>query len=443
MDSEILRSHLQCPICTVIPRRVSIYQCVNGHVICATCLRKCGGEVCPVGRCGYDRPQPARNRFLENLVHGCGLEFDCQNADRGCGVMLQPEQLRLHEDRECPFRTVSCSIDSDCDEEFLACEEREHRRQYHIACPNADKGCGFVGRRIRLSMHEAECGYISIICPYGDCGQEILLKDAELHNAMKHIACKFAECGCDFRSDVFAVVVHEEAHCPHRRIRCTYPGCGAEIPAKDISQHNALRHIGCKNAEAGCGFTADLLDVVRHEKVCAFRKVSCPISYRGGGCSDVRKCKVMEHIKKEHEAELDLDLNSSSVEGKFQEVTFHAKDTLFVRCIDDHEFGLRVTRAAEDAFLRAWIYLLAGDSPSTAFEARIEAENGDEFRAEKSCRVHSTCEGYAESIEEEVFELSPRQQRQLRSNDDRDEDKVNDAASIRLRFRVSKAYEIE
>ena len=52
MSEESLISSLECPVCKDVPLvGVSIFQCVNGHIICGGCyalLRR--GKLCPKGR---------------------------------------------------------------------------------------------------------------------------------------------------------------------------------------------------------------------------------------------------------------------------------------------------------------------------------------------------------------------------------------------------------
>ena len=44
ITSSTLESHLECPVCLVVPKSGPIYQCRNGHIFCHQChpkLRRC------------------------------------------------------------------------------------------------------------------------------------------------------------------------------------------------------------------------------------------------------------------------------------------------------------------------------------------------------------------------------------------------------------------
>ena len=42
---------LECPVCNAVPVKSAVLQCVNGHVVCASCYAELrNGKVCPQGR---------------------------------------------------------------------------------------------------------------------------------------------------------------------------------------------------------------------------------------------------------------------------------------------------------------------------------------------------------------------------------------------------------
>ncbi len=55
MDAvKFLEPHVECPICTEIPRDGVMLQCLNGHNLCAVCKDKIGEDAkCPLGRYEY------------------------------------------------------------------------------------------------------------------------------------------------------------------------------------------------------------------------------------------------------------------------------------------------------------------------------------------------------------------------------------------------------
>ena len=77
MDSQRLRSFLECPICYAFSPDTHLLICRNGHNICSSCRSKV--EQCPVGRCDYD-DEPPRNRMAESMLDNGAvqLEFPCK-----------------------------------------------------------------------------------------------------------------------------------------------------------------------------------------------------------------------------------------------------------------------------------------------------------------------------------------------------------------------------
>ncbi len=49
--TNLFRPHVECPICTEIPRDGIMLQCLNGHNVCSVCKNKMGEDAkCPQGR---------------------------------------------------------------------------------------------------------------------------------------------------------------------------------------------------------------------------------------------------------------------------------------------------------------------------------------------------------------------------------------------------------
>ncbi len=112
--SKVLASHLECPICTNVPRYGVMLMCLNGHSVCAVCLSKLGADAkCPMGRCDFGTP-PTKNFVVEDLVQNF-FRWACQfrkAADckfEGTGV-----ELETHE-TACRQQLIHCP-DSLCEE---------------------------------------------------------------------------------------------------------------------------------------------------------------------------------------------------------------------------------------------------------------------------------------------------------------------------------------
>ena len=99
---EDLRKDLECPVCWDTPRRVPIFQCRNGHIICQDCQPKLQTPNCPQCRIPYGNETPIRALTAEKCIRQ--IPHKCIYANQGC---QQPPMaltdLETHE-RECEFR---------------------------------------------------------------------------------------------------------------------------------------------------------------------------------------------------------------------------------------------------------------------------------------------------------------------------------------------------
>jgi len=99
MNETSILKMLECPICleTMGP---PIYQCREGHLICAKCREKI--VKCPTCRVPLDH---IRNRALENMV--AKMVVPCPNQTLGCTMKVKVEDLMKHEEN-CLFRMYEC-----------------------------------------------------------------------------------------------------------------------------------------------------------------------------------------------------------------------------------------------------------------------------------------------------------------------------------------------
>ena len=110
---EETRTLASCPICYDIPRTVNIYQCTNGHCLCASCLRKIQNATqrsrCPSCDISIplDKSKVCRNLIAE-AIRDRHVQHDilqCQFP--GCTYQAHIIQLLIHEER-CLKRYVTC-----------------------------------------------------------------------------------------------------------------------------------------------------------------------------------------------------------------------------------------------------------------------------------------------------------------------------------------------
>ena len=74
-----LRDLLECPVCIETIRKVPVYQCANGHVICKDCIEKLNN--CPICR---DDSALRRNLKLESVVQRLeDIQFESEGPPTG------------------------------------------------------------------------------------------------------------------------------------------------------------------------------------------------------------------------------------------------------------------------------------------------------------------------------------------------------------------------
>ncbi|XP_077982128.1 zinc finger TRAF-type-containing protein 1-B-like [Glandiceps talaboti] len=104
-----LNGILCCAVCLDLPR-ATIFQCINGHLMCAGCFThlladarlKNEQATCPNCRCEISRSLCSRNLAVEKAV--CELPAACQY----CNDFLPRCTLELHEREQCPERLTNC-----------------------------------------------------------------------------------------------------------------------------------------------------------------------------------------------------------------------------------------------------------------------------------------------------------------------------------------------
>ena len=100
---EDLKEDLECPVCLDTPRRIPIFQCRNGHIICQICQPQL--QDCPQCRITYGNETPIRALTTERCIRK--IPHKCRYADQGC---QQPQMaltdLETHE-QECEFRLAT------------------------------------------------------------------------------------------------------------------------------------------------------------------------------------------------------------------------------------------------------------------------------------------------------------------------------------------------
>eukprot|EP00123_Amoebidium_parasiticum_P011268 comp20616_c0_seq1/m.26629 comp20616_c0_seq1/g.26629 ORF comp20616_c0_seq1/g.26629 comp20616_c0_seq1/m.26629 type:complete len:553 (-) comp20616_c0_seq1:509-2167(-) len=124
-------SMLNCTICFTQPD-TEIYQCSNGHLLCADCHTRvvCSDTVvCPTCRVRMSRTAPSRNFVAEKARDN--LPARCPHTD--CAQWLTVATIKEHSERLCPHRATKCMY-------------------WRL-------GCGWEGKALDQQAHEDSCTY--------------------------------------------------------------------------------------------------------------------------------------------------------------------------------------------------------------------------------------------------------------------------------------------
>lgn len=114
-----------CPICFDWFRG-EIFQCEEGHMVCATCKPSLPQDLCPTCRVPMGR---IRARGAENILSK--VTMPCRWKDAGCDKLATKTDRESHEKR-CAFYQYWCPFD--CDHACGKDEMTDHIEEEHCRC---------------------------------------------------------------------------------------------------------------------------------------------------------------------------------------------------------------------------------------------------------------------------------------------------------------------
>ena len=174
----------------------------------------------------------------------CGYVYE--TCKLRCGVVLQRNELKVHEKENCPQRIVECKH---CRKDFKSCELITHLEM----CPKmevfCEQKCGKRLCRENMAQHlEQECGLVVETCKLG-CGVELTRDELKIHVTdtcvQREIPCK--HCGENFK---YCDMTNHLDVCPKMKVSCEL-GCGVIICREDLTQH---LEVDCSEKELECPF---------------------------------------------------------------------------------------------------------------------------------------------------------------------------------------------
>ena len=190
-----------------------------------------------------------------------------------CGVVLQRDELRVHEKENCTQRIVKCEH---CCREFKSCELPTHLEM----CPKMEVSCELKCRK-RLCREDMvqhlkqECGLVVETCRLG-CGVEMTRDELKIHVietcVQRFIPCE--HCKNDFK---YCDMTHHLDKCPKMEVSCELK-CGVVMCREDVTQH----------VEQDC---------VEKEIECPFVKYKCVVLMKRKNLRNHLDEKRMEHLE--------------------------------------------------------------------------------------------------------------------------------------------------
>ncbi|XP_023214808.1 E3 ubiquitin-protein ligase SIAH1B-like [Centruroides sculpturatus] len=136
MEAALI-SLLNCPICYTRVRP-PVYQCTNGHIVCADCRPR-------ITNCHTCREPLGHIRSLIAEQIAGTIQAPCEFQPFGCPELLQEDNRRTHEE-SCNFRPLLCPFRSaNCLWEGAHSFLRQHINASHPQVPTIQKDIIFFG----------------------------------------------------------------------------------------------------------------------------------------------------------------------------------------------------------------------------------------------------------------------------------------------------------
>ena len=221
-------------------RESTIFVCIRCQGLMREVCTSSGGEqFCSFCKKGDEQTHP--NIQMDNMIlsfksscpliaRGCkwlGVLGGCQNhldtcgyvyetCKLRCGVVLQRNELSVHEMEKCPQRLLECEH---CNNEFKSCVLHIHVDN----CPKMEVSCELKCGKIMccedMTQHlKQECGLMEVSCELG-CGKEMTRNELRIHMidtcVQRLIQCK--HCKGDFK---FCDMSAHLDVCPKMEVSC-------------------------------------------------------------------------------------------------------------------------------------------------------------------------------------------------------------------------------
>ena len=209
----------------------------------------------------------------------CGYVYE--NCKLRCGVVLQRNELKVHEKENCPQRIVECKH---CRKDFKSCKLTNHL----VRCPKMEVLCELkCGKRLcreNMAQHlEQECGLVVETCKLG-CGVELTRDELKIH--------------------VTYICVQREIPCMH---------CKRTVKYCDMTNHLDV----CPKMKVSCELECDVImcreDLTQHLEVdCSEKELECPFAKYKCEMGLIKRKYLSQHLEEKRIEHLELKLMEES-----------------------------------------------------------------------------------------------------------------------------------
>ena len=250
----------------------------------------------------------------EEHLDTCG--YVLETCKLRCGVVLQRDELKVHEKEKCPQRIVKCKH---CSREMKSCELAIHLEM----CPKMEVSCNLkCGKRpLRENMAQhlkQECGMVVETCRLG-CGLKMTRDELKIHVTetcvQRLIPCQ--HCKKDF---TFRFTTRHLEICPKMKVSCELK-CGERLCRENMAQH-LKQECGmvAETCRLGCGVEMTRDELKTHvTETCVQRLIPCEHCKK-----DFKFCDMTYHLDRCPKMEVSCELKCGVVMCR-EDVTQHVE----------------------------------------------------------------------------------------------------------------------
>ena len=236
----------------------------------------------------------------------CGYVRDKCSLE--CGEVLQRNELKLHQEENCPEREVRCEH---CFTEFKF-------RDMH--------------------SHHKECPKMKVTCEL--CDEMMCREDVTQHLEQDCVMMGTCELGCGMRMTRDELKIHIINICEHREVSCE--NCWEELKSYDMSDHLEMCPKMKVSCELKCGVVMCRKDMTQHvEQDCLEKEIECPFAKYNCEAISIKRKHLSQHLEENRTEHLELKL--TAMELKLNEM----EDTVFKQCEGSNEIKQHVDESKQ------------------------------------------------------------------------------------------------